>query len=103
MITLTHIQALKKKFWRVFKMTLTNNGQQVKQPSVYFTTLWLQCFNPDLILERLDLVEAYINESYARFIQSKFNSYESSELDCIERYLAAERKDAQPIKLTDDS
>lgn len=82
--------------------TLDNTSVQGQYPSVYFTALWLKCFNKDLVLERLDLVESHIQESYARFIDSDFNHEKRSELDCIELYLEAERKNAQPIKFTDD-
>mgnify|MGYP001760113200 FL=1 len=83
-------------------MTLEKTSEQVKYPSVYFTALWLQCFNKNLVLERLDLVEEYIQESYTRFVESDFNDEESSELDCIELYLAAEKQKAHQFKLTDD-
>lgn len=38
------------------------------------------------------MVEEYIQESYTRFVESDFNDEESSELDCIELYLAAEKQ-----------
>lgn len=82
--------------------TVVNNAQQVQHPSVYFTAIWLQYFNPDLILERMDLVEAYICDSYGRFIQSEFNSAERSELDCIEQYFSAEKTKNIQFKFTDD-
>ena len=82
--------------------TLEKTSEQVKYPSVYFTALGLQCFNKNLVLERLDLVEEYIQESYTRFVESDFNDEESSELDCIELYLAAEKQKAHQFKLTDD-
>lgn len=82
--------------------TLKKTSEQVQYPSVYFTALWLQCFNKNLVLERLDLVEEYIQESYTRFVESDFNDEESSELDCIELYLAAEKQKAHQFKLTDD-
>lgn len=82
--------------------TVIDNAQQVQYPSVYFTAIWLQYFNPDLILERMDLVEAYIFDSYGRFIKSEFNSKESSELDCIEQYLSVEKTKNIQFKLTDD-
>ena len=82
--------------------TLGKTSEQVQYPSVYFTALWLQCFNKNLVLERLDLVEEYIQESYTRFVESDFNDEESSELDCIELYLAAEKQKAHQFKLTDD-
>ncbi|MEC6128076.1 hypothetical protein [Acinetobacter ursingii] len=82
--------------------TLEKTSEQVQYPSVYFTALWLQCFNKNLVLERLDLVEEYIQESYTRFVKSDFNDLESSELDCIELYLAAEKQKAHQFKLTDD-
>lgn len=82
--------------------TLEKTSEQVQYPSVYFTALWLQCFNKNLVLERLDLVEEYIQESYTRFVESDFNDEESSELDCIELYLAAEKQKAHQFKLTDD-
>lgn len=82
--------------------TLEKTSEQVQYPSVYFTALWLQCFNKNLVLERLDLVEEYIQESYTRFVKSDFNDLESSVLDCIELYLAAEKQKAHQFKLTDD-
>lgn len=82
--------------------TLEKTSEQVQYPSVYFTALWLQCFNKNLVLERLDLVEEYIQESYTRFVKSDFNDLESSELDCIELYLAAEKQKVHQFKLTDD-
>ena len=82
--------------------TLEKTSEQVQYPSVYFTALWLQCFNKNLVLERLDLVEEYIQASYTRFVESDFNDEESSELDCIELYLAAEKQKAHQFKLTDD-
>lgn len=82
--------------------TLEKTSEQVQYPSVYFTALWLHCFNKNLVLERLDLVEEYIQESYTRFVKSDFNDEESSELDCIELYLAAEKQKAHQLKLTDD-
>ena len=82
--------------------TLEKTSEQVQYPSVYFTALWLQCFNKNLVLERLVLVEEYIQESYTRFVESDFNDEESSELDCIELYLAAEKQKAHQFKLTDD-
>ena len=82
--------------------TLEKTFEQVQYPSVYFTTLWLYCFIKNLVLERLDLVEEYIQESYTRFVESDFNDEESSELDCIELYLAAEKQKAHQFKLTDD-
>ena len=82
--------------------TLEKTFEQVQYPSVYFTALWLHCFNKNLVLERLDLVEEYIQESYTRFIESDFNHEKSSELDCIELYLAAEKQKAHQFKLTDD-
>lgn len=83
-------------------MTMVDMKSVQKQyPSVYFTALWLQCFNKELVLERLDLVEEYIQESYVRFIDSDFNHVERSELDCIELYLNAEREKAHKFKFTD--
>ena len=82
--------------------TLKKTSEPVQYPSVYFTALWLQCFNKNLVLERLDLVEEYIQESYARFIESDFNHEERSELDCIELYLTAEKKKSHQFKFTDD-
>lgn len=71
--------------------TVNNTPQQAQHPSVYFTALWLQCFNKELVLERLDLVEEYIQKSYARFIGSDFDDEQASELDCIERFLESEK------------
>lgn len=81
--------------------TQDKTSVQGQYPSVYFTALWLQCFNKELVLERLDLVEEYIQESYARFFESDFNNVERSELDCIELYLAAEKKKAHQFMFTD--
>lgn len=64
---------------------------QDRHPSVYFTALWLQCFNKELVFERLDLVEEYIQESNDRFIGGIFDDEQASELDCIERFLESEK------------
>ncbi len=71
-------------------------------PSVYFTAMWLQKFNKELILERLDLVEEYINEAYIRFSDSKFNNLHQSEMDCITQFLENEHLKKTQYKFTDD-
>ena len=71
-------------------------------PSVYFTAMWLQKFNKELILERLDLVEEYINEAYIRFSDSKFNNLLHSEMDCITHFLENECLNNPQYKFTDD-
>lgn len=71
-------------------------------PSVYFTAMWLQIFNKELILERLDLVEGYINEAYLRFSDSKFNNTLKSEMDCITHFLENEHTKNIQYKFTDD-
>ena len=71
-------------------------------PSVYFTAMWLQKFNKELVLERLDLVEEYINEAYIRFNDSKFNNLLHSEIDCITHFLQNECLNNPQYKFTDD-
>lgn len=70
-------------------------------PSIYFTALWLQIFNKELILERMDLVEEYINESYRRFIASSFNDFSISELDSISNFLSNEDHEALCYRFID--
>jgi hypothetical protein len=83
-------------------VTLVRPSLEHYNPSVYFTALWLQMFNKELILERLDKVEEYINESYSRFIDSKHNNVLESELACIERFLIYEKLRKIHYKFTDN-
>lgn len=83
-------------------VTLVRSSLEHYDPSVYFTAMWLQTFNKELILERLDKVEEYIRESYLRFIDSKFNNVLQSELDCIENFLQYEKFRKIAYKFTDN-
>lgn len=70
-------------------------------PSIYFTALWLKTFNKELIFERMDLVEEYINESYRRFMASSYNDYSISELDSISNFLSNENHQALCYRFID--
>ena len=71
-------------------VTLVRSSLEHYDPSVYFTAMWLQTFNKELILEHLDKVEEYIRESYLRFI------------DCIENFLQYEKFRKIAYKFTDN-
>lgn len=82
--------------------TLVKMPVEQSGPSVYFTAMWLQKFNKELILECLDLVEKYISEAYLRFIDSEFNNLRESEMDSITHFLENEYLKKTQYKFTDD-
>ena len=83
-------------------VTLIRSSLEHYEPSVYFTAMWLQTFNKELILERLDNVEEYIRKSYLSFIDSKYNDLLKSELDSIANFLEYEQTRKIAYKFTDD-
>lgn len=72
------------------------------EPTIYFTAMWLQAFNKELILERLDLVEEFILDSYHRFKDSEFDDVLKPEIECINDFLESEIAREFCYKFTDD-